>query len=235
MPTIMVIVTKTKYDTAMLVGERPNFVKVAPLLNKFDENAFKVIFIHTGQHWDKNMSDDIFQDLGLRNPDINLNIQKKSMNLQLGTMITELDNHLIASNVNSLFVFGDVTSTLAGSIASKNNSIDCFHVEAGLRSGNLFAPEERNRIMVDAISDKLYTPSSDAVKNLLNENISEEKIENVGNIMIDTLVKNYDQITSIDNFDPSEFGIDRDYFVLTLHRPINLSDQNLQIIFDSIS
>ena len=89
--------------------------------------------------------------------------------------------------------------------------------------------------MVDAISDKLYTPSSDAVKNLLNENISEEKIENVGNIMIDTLVKNYDQITLIDNFDPSEFGIDRDYFVLTLHRPINLSDRNLQIIFDSIS
>ena len=88
--------------------------------------------------------------------------------------------------------------------------------------------------MVDAISDKLYTPSSDAVKNLLNENISKEKIENVGNIMIDTLVKNFDQITSIDNFDPSEFGIDRDYFVLTLHRPINLSDQNLQIIFDSI-
>ena len=96
MHTIMVIVTKTKYDTAMLVGARPNFVKVAPLLNKFEENDFNVLFIHTGQHWDKNMSDDIFQDLGLRNPDINLNIQKKSMNLQLGTMITELDNHLIA-------------------------------------------------------------------------------------------------------------------------------------------
>ena len=235
MPTIMVNVTKTKYDIAMLVGARPNFVKVAPLLNKFEENDFNVLFIHTGQHWDKNMSDDIFQDIGLRKPDINLNIQKKSMNQQLGTMITELDHHLIADNVNSLFVFGDVTSTLAGAIASKNNSIDCFHVEAGLRSGNLFAPEERNRIMVDAISDKLYTPSSDAVKNLLNENISKEKIENVGNIMIDTLLKNFDQITSIDNFDPSEFGIDRDYFVLTLHRPINLSDQNLQIIFDGIS
>ena len=235
MPTIMVNVTKTKYDIAMLVGARPNFVKVAPLLNKFEENDFNVLFIHTGQHWDKNMSDDIFQDIGLRKPDINLNIQKKSMNQQLGTMITELDYHLIADNVRSLFVFGDVTSTLAGAIASKNNSIDCFHVEAGLRSGNLFAPEERNRIMVDAISDKLYTPSSDAVKNLLNENISEEKIENVGNIMIDTLVKNFDEITSIDNFDPSEFGIDRDYFILTLHRPINLSDQNLQIIFDSIS
>ena len=235
MPTIMVNVTKTKYDTAMLVGARPNFVKVAPLLNKFEENNFNVLFIHTGQHWDKNMSDDIFQDIGLRKPDINLNIQKKSMNQQLGKIITELDIHLNGENVNNLFVFGDVTSTLAGAITAKNNNIRCLHVEAGLRSRNLEMPEERNRMMVDAICDKLYTPSSEAIQNLLNENVAREKIKNVGNIMIDTLVKNFDRILSKDNFNPSEYFIERDYFVLTLHRPVNLNDNNLKIIFDGVS
>ena len=213
----MVMVTDKKFDTAMLVGARPNFVKVAPLLNKFEENNLNVLFIHTGQHWEKNMSEDIFRDLGLREPDVNLNIQNKSMNQQLGSMIIELDNYLDDKSVDSLFVFGDVTSTLAGAITAKNNSIKCFHVEAGLRSGNLNMPEERNRMMVDTISDKLYTPSSDAVDNLIEENISIEKIKNVGNIMIDTLIRNYNEIVSEDNFEPSEFSIDRDYFVLTLH------------------
>ena len=231
----MVNVTKTNYDTAMLVGARPNFVKVAPLLSKFEENNLSVLFIHTGQHWDKNMSEDIFRDIGLREPNINLNIQNKSMNKQLGSMIQELDNHLNLNNINNLFVFGDVTSTLAGAITAKNNSIKCFHVEAGLRSKNLNAPEERNRIMVDSICDKLFTPSDDAVENLLNENINIEKIKNVGNIMIDTLAKNLDLITSEENFSPSEFSIDRKYFVLTLHRPINLTDKNLEIIFSGIS
>ena len=235
MRTIIVNVTITKYDAAMIVGARPNFVKVAPLLNKFEENNLNVLFIHTGQHWDKNMSDDIFQDLGLRQPDIHLNVQNKSMNEQLGKIITELDEHLDDQSVKNLFVFGDVTSTLAGAITAKNNNIKCFHVEAGLRSRNLDMPEERNRMMVDTICDKLYTPSSDAVDNLLSENISIKRIKNVGNIMIDTLVKNYDQILSKDNFKPSEFSLDRDYFVLTLHRPINLTDENLKIIFDGIS
>jgi len=231
----MVNVTKTNYDTAMLVGARPNFVKVAPLLSKFEENKLSVLFIHTGQHWDKNMSEDIFRDIGLREPNINLNIQNKSMNKQLGSMIQELDNHLNQNNINNIFVFGDVTSTLAGAITAKNNSIKCFHVEAGLRSKNLNAPEERNRVMVDSICDKLFTPSDDAVENLLNENINIEKIKNVGNIMIDTLAKNLDLITSEENFSPSEFSIDRKYFVLTLHRPINLTDKNLEIIFSGIS
>ena len=235
MPTIMVKVTKTKYDTAMIVGARPNFVKVAPLLNKFEENNLNVLFIHTGQHWDKNMSEDIFQDLELRQPDIHLNVQNKSMNEQLGKIVTELDFHLNDESVKNLFVFGDVTSTLAGAITAKNNNIRCLHVEAGLRSRNLDMPEERNRMMVDAICDKLYTPSSDAVQNLLSENVAIEKIKNVGNIMIDTLIKNLDHIVSKENFDPAEFSLERDYFVLTLHRPINLTDTNLKIIFDAVS
>ena len=225
--------TKTKYDTAMIVGARPNFVKVAPLLSHYEKNNHNVLFIHTGQHWDKNMSEDIFRDIGLRAPDINLNLQADSMNKQLGGIISELDNFINIESTKSLFVFGDVTSTLAGAIVAKNNGIESYHVESGLRSRNLYAPEERNRIMVDAICDKLFTPSKDAVQNLINENISSDKISNVGNIMIDTLVKNHEIITSEDSFSPNEFNIDKEYFVLTIHRPINLTDENLSIIFDS--
>tara|TARA_B110000014_G_scaffold264306_1_gene264825 strand:- start:12410 stop:13489 length:1080 start_codon:yes stop_codon:yes gene_type:complete len=227
-------VTKTKYDTAMIVGARPNFVKVAPLLRYFEEQNKKVLFIHTGQHWDKNMSEDIFKDIGLREPDINLDIHNQSMNIQLGSIINGLDDYINLNTTKSLFVFGDVTSTLSGAIVAKNNSVDCFHVEAGLRSNNLNMPEERNRIMVDSICDKLFTPSPDAVDNLLNENISMEKISNVGNIMIDTLVDNYEKITSSKNKISSEFSINRDYFVLTLHRPANLIDEKLSIIFDGL-
>ena len=226
--------TKTKYDTAMIVGARPNFVKVAPLLRYFEEQNKKVLFIHPGQHWDKNMSEDIFKDIGLREPDINLDIHNQSMNIQLGSIINGLDDYINFNTTKSLFVFGDVTSTLSGAIVAKNNSVDCFHVEAGLRSNNLNMPEERNRIMVDSICDKLFTPSPDAVDNLLNENISMEKISNVGNIMIDTLVDNYEKITSSKNKISSEFSINRDYFVLTLHRPANLIDEKLSIIFDGL-
>ncbi|MDA9607152.1 UDP-N-acetylglucosamine 2-epimerase (non-hydrolyzing) [Candidatus Actinomarina] len=226
--------TKTKYDTAMIVGARPNFVKVAPLLRYFEEHNKKVLFIHTGQHWDKNMSEDIFKDIGLREPDINLDIHNQSMNIQLGSIINGLDDYINLNTTKSLFVFGDVTSTLSGAIVAKNNLVDCFHVEAGLRSNNLNMPEERNRIMVDSICDKLFTPSPDAVDNLLNENISMEKISNVGNIMIDTLVDNYEKITSSKNKISSEFSINRDYFVLTLHRPANLIDEKLSIIFDGL-
>ena len=227
--------TITKYDTAMIVGARPNFVKVAPLLRFFEKNGKKVLFIHTGQHWDKNMSEDIFKDIGLREPDINLNIKNKSMNIQLGSIINELDHHIKHNNTTSLFVFGDVTSTLSGALVAKNNSVECFHVEAGLRSHNLNMPEERNRIMVDSICDKLFTPSNDAVDNLLKENISMEKIFNVGNIMIDTLIDNFDKITSNQNTVASEFSINREYFVLTLHRPANLVDEKLTLIFDALS
>ena len=115
--------TKTKYDTAMIVGARPNFVKVAPLLRYFEEQNKKVLFIHTGQHWDKNMSEDIFKDIGLREPDINLDIHNQSMNIQLGSIINGLDDYINLNTTKSLFVFGDVTSTLSGAIVAKNNSV----------------------------------------------------------------------------------------------------------------
>ena len=187
---------KNSYDVALVVGTRPNFIKAAPLVKYFESNNLKVLFIHTGQHWDKNLSGNIFTDLELREPDINLETPLDGMNHQLSYMIKSLDTTLSKNSVPRVGVFGDVTSTLAAALVAKNRDLELFHVESGLRSRNMDMPEERNRLAVDTISDYLFTPSDDAVQNLLDENIQHEKIFNVGNIMIDTLKVNLDKILS---------------------------------------
>ena len=141
------------YDIALVVGTRPNFVKAAPLLNKLEEQDKKVLFIHTGQHFDKNMSKYIFDDLSIRTPDINLNAPSDSQSKQFQYIVEELQKIFKNCEIDKVGVFGDVTSTLAASIAAKQSDLYLFHVESGLRSNNLGMPEERNRIMVDAISD----------------------------------------------------------------------------------
>ena len=161
-----------KYDIALVVGTRPNFVKAAPLLKKLEENNKRVLFIHTGQHFDKSMSNNIFEDLKLRNPDLNLDAPKDSQSKQFQYIVEELEKVFKNFKIDKVGVFGDVTSTLAASIAAKNANKYLFHVESGLRSNNLNMPEERNRIMVDAVSDLLLIPSDDAMENLLNEKVS---------------------------------------------------------------
>ena len=224
-----------KYDIALIVGTRPNFVKAAPLLNKLEEQDKKVLFIHTGQHFDKNMSKNIFDDLSMRTPDINLNAPSDSQSKQFQYIVDELQNIFKSCKINKVGVFGDVTSTLAASIAAKQSDLYLFHVESGLRSNNLSMPEERNRIMVDAISDLLLIPSEDAKENLLKERISSEKIHNVGNIMIDTLYKNKSKITNNLEKIKNTLNINKPYFVITLHRPSNLNDDTLKDIFEAIS
>ena len=181
---------KEKYDVALVVGTRPNFVKAAPLLEYFEEKNVKTLFIHTGQHKDKKMSSNIFDDLNIRPPDITLETPTVNMNEQLSYMLDALDDVFNKNEIKRVGVFGDVTSTLAASLAAKNKKLELFHVESGLRSRNMEMPEERNRIVVDSISDYLFAPSDDAVENLIDENIDSEKIFSVGNIMIDTLKKN---------------------------------------------
>ncbi len=185
---------KEKYDVALVVGARPNFVKAAPLLEYFEENNVNTLFIHTGQHKDKKMSSNIFDDLNIRPPDITLETPTVNMNEQLSYMLDALDDVFNKNEMRRVGVFGDVTSTLAASLAAKNKKLELFHVESGLRSRNMEMPEERNRIVVDSISDYLFAPSDDAVENLIHENIDSEKIFSVGNIMIDTLKKNYEKI-----------------------------------------
>ena len=223
------------YDIALVVGTRPNFVKAAPLLNKLEEQNKKVLFIHTGQHFDKNMSKNIFDDLSIRVPDINLNAPSDSQSKQFQYIVKELQKIFENCEIDKVGVFGDVTSTLAASIAAKQSDLYLFHVESGLRSYNLSMPEERNRIMVDAISDLLLVPSEDAEENLLKERVSLDKIHNVGNIMIDTLLKNKSKIINNSEIIKDTLNIDKPYFVMTLHRPSNLNDETLKEIFEAIS
>ncbi len=225
---------KNSYDVALVVGTRPNFIKAAPLVKYFETNNLEVLFIHTGQHWDKNLSGNIFTDLELREPDINLETPLDGMNHQLSHMIKSLDTTLSKNSVPRVGVFGDVTSTLAAALVAKNRDLELFHVESGLRSRNMDMPEERNRLAVDTISDYLFTPSDDAVQNLLNENIQHEKIFNVGNIMIDTLKVNLDKILSSKSDVIGTFNINQPYFVMTLHRPSNLTNEVLSGIFAAL-
>jgi len=226
---------KEKYDVALVVGTRPNFVKAAPLLEYFEEKNINTLFIHTGQHKDKKMSSNIFDDLNIRPPDITLETPTVNMNEQLSYMLDALDDVFNMNEMSRVGVFGDVTSTLAASLAAKNKKLELFHVESGLRSRNMEMPEERNRIVVDSISDYLFAPSDDAVENLIDENIDSEKIFSVGNIMIDTLKKNYERIQNGTKDILEKLKIDNNYFVTTIHRPSNLTDVNLNNIFNALS
>ena len=219
------------YDAILVVGTRPNFIKAAPLLEYFEKNNINTLFIHTGQHKDKSMSSNIFDDLNIRQPDIYLDTPTTNINKQTTYIVDKLDTLFDTNKAKYVGVFGDVTSTLAAAISTKNKKMELFHVEAGLRSRNMEMPEERNRIMVDSISDYLFAPSDDAVENLKSENLSAKYIENVGNIMIDTLQKNLTRILQSSSQIKHKLNIKDKYFVVTIHRPSNLSDENLEKIF----
>ena len=219
------------YDAILVVGTRPNFIKAAPLLEYFEENKINTLFIHTGQHKDKSMSSNIFEDLNIREPDIYLDTPTTNMNKQTTYIVDKLDTLFDTNKSKYVGVFGDVTSTLAAAISTKNKKMELFHVESGLRSRNMDMPEERNRIMVDSISDYLFAPSDDAVDNLNSENLSAKYIGNVGNIMIDTLQKNLTRILQSSDQIKDKLNIKDKYFVVTIHRPSNLTDENLEKIF----
>ena len=220
---------------SLVVGARPNFVKVAPLIVELDKESIDTNLIHTGQHWSEKLSNEMFTDLKLREPDFHLDTPVGSMSSQLGFMLNKLDENFSSLGSNNIVgVVGDVTSTLAGAIAAKNSKMPLFHIEAGLRSGVLSAPEERNRIMVDHISDLCFAPSEDAVLNLRNEGIKDQNISLVGNIMIDSLISNRSKIDHTYKEIVKRLNISRDYFILTLHRRINLNKSTLEDIFSSL-
>ena len=224
---------KKKYDVALLVGTRPNFVKAGPLLRLLEDNNISTLFIHTGQHFDKKLSKDIFDDLNIRVPDINLETPALNSEEQLRFIVNKLMVIFNEIEINRVGVFGDVTSTLAGALAAKKSNILLFHVEAGLRSFNLNMPEERNRIVVDSISNILFTPTEDAIENLIAEGVNKDKIFNVGNIMIDSLKNNYKKIENNFEIISEKLKLKKPYFVMTLHRPSNMSDKILNNIFSA--
>ena len=226
-----------------IVGARPNFIKVGPLIKSLDEKILpgNQLLLHTGQHFDNNMSDVFFNELELPKPDINLNVSTSNPILQLSEMISGLSDTLTNFKPDCIIVYGDTNSALAGALAGTKLSIPVAHVEAGLRSNDKNMPEEINRIITDNISEFLFTPSKDADKNLARENISANKIFFVGNIMIDTLINSMPKINNSSVLEKlglinNHVSHIQPYTVLTLHRPTNVDNyQLLKHLLESVT
>lgn len=206
-------------------GARPNFMKIAPIwweMKKFPKR-FKPVILHTGQHYDKNMSDLFFEDLELPKPNIYLGVGSASHATQTAKIMIEFEKLLVKEKPELIVVVGDVNSTLACSIVAAKLGIPIAHVEAGLRSFDRTMPEEINRIVTDSLSDFLFTTCEDANENLRREGIPDEKIYFVGNVMIDTLIRLKSEARL-----KAKIKIDeQDYALLTLHRPHNVDDRDV--------
>jgi len=208
---------------ALVAGARPNFMKIAPLAWAMAaRDDFEAFIIHTGQHYDDNMSRVFFTELGIPEPDVNLEVGSGSHAAQTARAMAAIEPVLVSAKPDWVLVVGDVNSTLAAALVSVKLGIPTAHVEAGLRSGDRTMPEEINRLATDAICDLLFAPSADAVENLRLEGHLEERIAFVGNVMVDTLLH------FLPRTNPA--GVRRrlelagDYTLVTLHRPANVDD-----------
>ncbi len=220
----------------LICAARPNFMKVAPLYHALKKEKWaKPVIVHTGQHYDLNMSDAFFEDLGLPNPDIYLGVGSGTHAEQTGKVMISYEKVLQEQRPDLVVVVGDVNSTLACALVAAKIGIKVAHVEAGLRSFDRTMPEEINRLLTDALSDLLFTPSEDADENLLMEGISPIKIKRVGNIMIDTLVAHLDKARQCKSYD--RFGLKpKNYVFVTMHRPSNVDNKvSLSVIMECLT
>jgi len=210
-----------------VVGARPNFMKMAPLLTEYARHPgeFAPVLMHTGQHYDDNMSRLFFEQLRLPKPDVYLGIGAGTHAEQTARVMIELEKLLTADRPDLIVVVGDVNSTLAAAIVAAKLCIPLAHVEAGLRSFDRTMPEEINRLVTDTLSDYCFTPSVDAGENLLREGVAKEKIFFVGNVMIDTLLKLRDE--SLKSNIRDRLHLDSEYGYLTLHRPSNVDSKTV--------
>jgi UDP-N-acetylglucosamine 2-epimerase (non-hydrolysing) len=208
----------------LIAAARPNFMKVAPLYHALNQaDGLHPVLVHTGQHYDLNMSDVFFQDLRLPEPDLHLGVGSGSHAQQTGQVMMAYEKILIEQQPDLVVVVGDVNSTMAVTIAATKLGTKVAHLEAGLRSFDRTMPEEINRLVTDSLADLLWTPSPDGDANLLREGVARDKIVRVGNIMIDSLEMLRETIESQETtgaFDvqPKSFGL------ITLHRPSNVDD-----------
>ncbi|MDI6780763.1 MAG: UDP-N-acetylglucosamine 2-epimerase (non-hydrolyzing) [bacterium] len=209
-----------------VVGARPNFVKISPLIeemNKFSQ--IEPIIVHTGQHYDYSMSKQFFQDLNIPDPDIHLEIGSGSHAIQTAKIMMGFEKVLLQEKPDLTLVVGDVNSTIACALVSTKMHIPVAHVEAGLRSEDKGMPEEINRILTDAISDYLFVSEVSGINNLLHEGVPTKKMFFVGNVMIDTLLKYKRQAEETNVL--KNLGLEsNDYCLLTLHRPSNVDDRD---------
>jgi len=218
----------SKTKIFLVAGARPNFMKVAPLISQLYRfpNMFGTKLIHTGQHYDTDMSDVFFQDLDLPEPDRFLGVGSGSHAEQTGRVMIAFEKVCLEERPDLVIVVGDVNSTMACALTAKKLCIPVAHVEAGLRSRDWTMPEEINRVVTDTVSDLLFTPSRDADENLLLEGIPPHKIHFVGNVMIDSL---FASLPKSENRNALEtIGLKSgNYAVLTLHRPSNVDERKV--------
>jgi UDP-N-acetylglucosamine 2-epimerase (non-hydrolysing) len=229
-----------------VVGARPNFMKIAPLAaaiqkhnKQHPDRPIEHILVHTGQHYDIRLSENFFRDLGIPEPDVNLEIGSGSHAEQVGHTMIAFEKTLRTHKPDWVVVVGDVNATLACSVTAKKENIMCCHIEAGLRSGDMTMPEEINRLVTDRLSDLLLTPDRISVENLRKEGVPDEKIRFVGNIMIDTLEANREKAAAISipdlitanslnrNALPDKADYSKSFAVMTLHRPSNVDNREV--------
>ena len=213
-----------------VVGARPNFMKAAPLLRELEKSPkINSLLVHTGQHYDKNMSDVFFDDLDIQKPDYLFNTGSGTQSYQTGKIMEKFEDVCTQINPDLIIVLGDINSTMACSIVAKKLHIKLAHIEAGLRSNDKNMPEEINRLITDSISDYFFITEKSAEKNLINEGHNKNQIFFVGNLMIDSLHYGLDKIKNLPN------AKDGDYGLITLHRPSNVDDySNLKNIIDNL-
>src|ERR1044072_149113 len=209
-----------------VVGARPNFMKVAPIVAAMKKRPADVLplVLHTGQHYEASMSDAFFGALDLPHPDIPLGVGSGSHAVQTAAIMERFEPVVLKEQPDWVLVVGDVNSTIACALVCVKLGIKVAHVEAGLRSRDRTMPEEINRLLTDQIADLLFTPSSDADENLRKEGIPEERISFVGNIMIDSLQRNLAVARALPTH--QQLGIEGDYALLTLHRPSNVDGRD---------
>jgi UDP-N-acetylglucosamine 2-epimerase (non-hydrolysing) len=212
-----------------VVGARPNFMKVAPVHRAIGQYPqIRQLLVHTGQHYDINMSDIFFQQLGIPAPDINLEVGSGSHAVQTAQIMMRFEEVVLKEKPDLVLVYGDINSTVAAALVCAKLGIRVGHVEAGLRSFDRHMPEEINRLLTDQIADLLFTPSQDGDENLLREGVASEKIHFVGNVMIDTLVRLLP--LALERWQNGRFALDGltvdqgRYALVTLHRPSNVDE-----------
>jgi UDP-N-acetylglucosamine 2-epimerase (non-hydrolysing) len=204
-------------------GARPNFMKVKPVLDALEARGQDTILVHTGQHYDPNLSDVFFEDLGLSQPDFHLGVGSGTQAEQTGGVMTALEPLMEKLEPDVVVVVGDVNSTLGCALVGAKSAARLAHVEAGLRSRDWTMPEEINRVVTDRVSDYLFAPSRDAVDNLRAEGFADDRIHLVGNVMVDTLLANVERASKRPIVE--ELQLARKAFgLVTLHRPSNVDD-----------
>jgi UDP-N-acetylglucosamine 2-epimerase (non-hydrolysing) len=230
----------------LVAGARPNFMKIAPIISaikKFNNsmnpikpsNPINYILVHTGQHYDVDMSEAFFHELDLPNPDINLEVGSASHAVQTAEILIRFEKVCLSEKPDWVLVVGDVNSTMACTLVAAKLGIKVGHVEAGLRSFDRTMPEEINRLLTDTLSDLLFTPSKEADENLFREGIPSFKIKRVGNIMIDTLVTHLDKARLSKSY--ARFALkEKEYVFVTLHRPPNVDNKiSLSVIMECLA